>query len=67
MLLPGVDNVAHFQIFSTMRAHGAALKALGPAQDGTGWGFDFYPAGFHGLAATISELSARTWSQVSMV
>lgn len=55
-LLPGIDNVAHFQIFSTMRAHGAVLAALPPAPDGGRWGFTGYPAGFHSTAASVAEL-----------
>lgn len=56
-LLPGVDNVAHFMIFSTLRAQGADLSALGPP-DGTAWAFHDYPVGFHTLIASISEVSS---------
>ena len=55
-LLPGADNYAHFHMFSTLRAYGATTRALGDAGDGSGWGFDEYPQGFHALAATLSEL-----------
>jgi hypothetical protein len=55
-LLPGVDNVAHFHMFATIRAYGATTSALPPAPDGTGWSFDGYPQGFHALAATVSEM-----------
>jgi hypothetical protein len=55
-LLPGADNYAHFQMFSTIRSHGAVTSALGAAGDGSGWGFDNYPQGFHALAATASQL-----------
>lgn len=55
-LLPGVDNVAHFHMFATIRAYGATTTALPHAPDGTGWSFDGYPQGFHALAATVSEM-----------
>jgi hypothetical protein len=55
-LLPGADNYAHFHMFSTLRAYGATTTALGSAPDGSGWGFDEYPQGFHALVATVSEL-----------
>jgi hypothetical protein len=55
-LLPGADNYAHFHMFSTLRAYGATTRAIGDAGDGSGWGFDEYPQGFHALAATLSEL-----------
>ena len=55
-LLPGIDSVAHFHMFSTVRAYGATLPALGPAPDGSPWPFDTYPQGFHAVAATVSEL-----------
>jgi hypothetical protein len=57
-LLPGIDNVAHFQIFSTMRAEGASIGALGRAGDGGTWAFDFYPSGFHALVATLADLAS---------
>jgi hypothetical protein len=55
-LLPGVDSVAHFHMFATIRAYGATTTALPPGPDGTGWSFDGYPQGFHALAATVSEM-----------
>lgn len=55
-LLPGVDNVAHFHMFVTIRAYGATTTALPPGPDGTKWSFDAYPQGFHALAATLSEM-----------
>lgn len=55
-LLPGVDNVAHFHMFATIRAYGAVTPALPPGPDGTKWSFDGYPQGFHALAATLSEM-----------
>jgi hypothetical protein len=55
-LLPGVDNASHFQVFATMRAEGAELGALGQAPQGATWSLDFYPAAFHSLVATLSEL-----------
>ncbi len=56
VLLPGVDNVAHFHMFATIRAYGATTTALPSGPDGTGWSFDGYPQGFHALAATVSEM-----------
>jgi hypothetical protein len=55
-LVPGADNYAHFHMFSTLRAYGATTTALGSSPDGSGWGFDEYPQGFHSLTATLSEL-----------
>ncbi|MFL6135740.1 MAG: hypothetical protein ACJ72A_23250 [Nocardioidaceae bacterium] len=55
VLLPGADNYAHFHMFSTLRAYGATTTSLA-APDGSGWGFDEYPQGFHALVATVSEL-----------
>ena len=56
-LLPGADNWAHFNMFSTLRSQGVlpGLHATGP--DGSGWGFANYPKGFHALAATVSEVT----------
>jgi hypothetical protein len=56
-LLPGLDNVAHFHMFSTIRAYGATTQALGSAPDGSSWAFNEYPQGFHSLVATVSELT----------
>jgi hypothetical protein len=55
-MLPGIDNVAHFHMFSTMRSYGATTQALGASPDGSRWAFDMYPQGFHAVAGTISEL-----------
>ena len=55
-LLPGVDNVAHFEMFSTIRHYGATTRTLGRSPDGSVWGYNEYPQGFHSLVATISEL-----------
>lgn len=58
VLAPGADNWAHFAMFANLRAYGATTDALGPAPDGSGWGFTGYPKGFHALAATLSEVTA---------
>ena len=64
MLLPGADNWAHFQIFTTMRAYGAILTQLPPAPGGGSWGFTGYPAGFHSTVASVAELpAARHWGR----
>lgn len=55
-LLPGADDVAHFHMFSTLRAYGATTRASGVAPDGSRWAYDSYPQGFHAVAATLSEL-----------
>jgi hypothetical protein len=55
-MLPGADNFAHFNMFTIIRLHGAVTPALGAGPDGSGWGFQEYPQGFHALAATLSEL-----------
>ncbi len=55
-MLPGIDNVAHFHMFSTMRSYGATTQALGASPDGSRWAYDLYPQGFHAVAATVSEL-----------
>jgi hypothetical protein len=55
-LLPGIDNVAHFHMFATIRGYGATTRALPRGPDGTRWAFDGYPQGFHALAATVSEM-----------
>jgi hypothetical protein len=56
VLLPGADNYGHFDMFAAIRTHGAMLSALGPSPDGSRWAYYNYPQGFHGLAATLSEL-----------
>ena len=55
-MLPGVDNATHFQIFATMRDGNAELRVLAASPDGTAWAGSPYPAAFHSLVATISEL-----------
>ena len=55
VLVPGADNWAHFNMFSTMRAHGPMTGSAGP--NGETWAFAEYPKGFHGLVATLSEVT----------
>lgn len=55
VLVPGADNWAHFDIFSTMRAHGPMSGTVGST--GETWAFADYPKGFHGLVATLSEVT----------
>lgn len=58
MLGNGYDNAAHFDIFSMILRHGVTLDLLGRAPDGSPWALQYYPQGFHGLAATYAELTA---------
>lgn len=55
-MLPGVDNSAHFAMYSSILRHGAPSSSLGNAPDGAPWGFTQYPQGFHTLVATFTEL-----------
>jgi hypothetical protein len=55
-MLPGVDNSAHFTMYSSILRHGAPSSSLGNAPDGSRWGFTEYPQGFHSLVATFTEL-----------
>jgi hypothetical protein len=57
MLLPGYDNSAHFDIFSMMLRQGAMLDSLSRPPDGSSWSLQYYPQGFHALAATFAQLS----------
>lgn len=57
VLVPGADNYAHFNIFTTVLSHGATVDALGTAPDGSEWAFANYPQSFHAIAATITELT----------
>ena len=57
-MLPGVDNSAHFAMFWSLRAHGAVPEALGASPDGSVWGAEYYPRGFHTMVATLSEALA---------
>jgi hypothetical protein len=42
-----------------MLRHGAMLDSLGsPPPDGSAWSLQYYPQGFHALAATLVQLSA---------
>jgi hypothetical protein len=60
ILLPGADNWVHFDIFSTMRAHGSVLSVADSASDGSGWAYEDYPSHFHAWVATLTELLAPT-------
>ena len=54
-LVPAVDDTAHFNMFATIRDHGATTRALGHAPDGSSWVNTEYPQGFHSLVATVAE------------
>ena len=54
-LVPGADNWAHFDMFSTMRAHGPMTDPA--SSHGETWAFADYPKGFHGFVATLSEVT----------
>ncbi len=56
VLLPGVDNVAHFQIFTTMRAYGAILTRCLRRPEADRGRFTGYPAGFHSTVASAADL-----------
>ncbi|MGN6132732.1 MAG: hypothetical protein ACTHOK_20580, partial [Nocardioidaceae bacterium] len=55
-LVRGVDNYAHFDMFSTIRRQGALLTLVQQSPDGSKWAYYSYPQSFHGLAASFSEL-----------
>ncbi|MEE2521394.1 hypothetical protein V1639_06225 [Pseudarthrobacter sp. J75] len=52
------DNASHFTIFHMLRIHGRVIALMGPAPDGSSWSFQDYPQGFHGVVATLTELSS---------
>lgn len=56
-MIPGYDNVAHFDMFAMLRRHGATIDALGAAPGGSSWAFGDYPQSFHALVATYAELA----------
>ena len=45
-------------MFWSLRAHGAVPEALGVSPDGSVWGAEYYPRGFHTMVATLSEALA---------
>lgn len=57
VLLPGVDNNVHFTLFTTMRRVGSTVTAASAGPDGTSWAFGDYPAGWHSVVATMSEIT----------